>query len=293
MQVFYVVTKDGRTGRRESACFGGLSNIEEVRWGDAGYITAKDIDYIIVSPLESATPEQEEDVKKAWEGLQSAVSSGVIPQYLGNVSMDMTGRDTTGNDIKYKFIVELGGRDIQETMIGAFIARNITTYYTKRRIFTALLDEGCDVGIAIILSCLFNYSVGMSSGDGSDTSFYYLGNGDSSVFSEEANTKDIVSMLKGETWNHYQGTWGDLERGYARYGYMDACESEDSEICDRTDEKLTLTDTTLKESDYKGFDFYSYFMKLSGSDRGHFTKTEMTEKIVPQFTAYIKGELEK
>lgn len=285
MQVYYIVNNEGKVVRKESACFGLLSYLDHYDWGQREFRPGK-IDHLVVSPEESNEKSSKGDIDLASQELKKLINGGHFNQYLGHISYDISdevkGKLEPDNENQFK--VSIYGQDIQTSMIGAFMARNVTTYYFKRKVFVELIKNGCDADIAFILANIFSYSTDCM-GEGS----LYLAEGDADVFGWRANMGDVLSVFKGETWNHYQGAWGDHDCGYCRYGYMDSQEEEPADICARTDRPLALTDTTLKEKDYSGFpSLYLYFEEASGDNSGRIGMNSFIEKVVPKFTDFIR-----
>lgn len=287
MQLYYVYTKKGERYQRHSPCYGTLSCLDQVYWGDKPEVMhPKELDYLVVCPNETNSGNHHPDIKLAADAVKGLIESGTFPQYLSHISFP-----EKVNDLKSKnmFKVQLAGGLIQPSMIGAFMVRNSLVYFSKRSVFVDLLKEGCDTDIAFVLSNIFDYSMGGFCGDSVS---YYIGDGDGSIFGGEARIIDVISMFRGETWNNFSGEWGDLDCGYPRYGYIDSDGVVHAPRSERTGRRMHLTDTTLSEKDYKGSQYlYSFFEELSGDESGRIPREVFIEKVVPAFTEYVRESL--
>lgn len=170
----------------------------------------------------------------------------VLPQYYEGVKYIPRNAEEDGEE---QFVWDLQNANMQTTIIGAMMLRNVLQYPSMRSVFRICIDAGISPVISFIMGN--SYSRGYSTSFGSSTG-QYLSNpvhyGDESIFSDEVRVCDLKAFVEGKLGLIYQGVWGDTENGYGRYGEYDGDEAERFARCDRA---ATITDTLLLIEGYE------------------------------------------
>lgn len=188
-----------------------------------------------------------EEVKLGWAEkylpkLYEAIKG--LPQYYSSLTIEM---DENDEDQEPEFIWNLQDANMQVTIIGAMMIRNILQYASMRRTFTIMIDAGFDVKIAFIMAQRYSSNLVTFGTDKGKYLAYPSAGGDESIFSDGSCICDVVAMYKGELGYIYQGLWGDTENGYGRYGEYDGGCAPRFERADRC---ARITDTVLVAEGY-------------------------------------------
>lgn len=119
----------------------------------------------------------------------------------------------------------LVGRNMQVTIIGAMMLRNILEYTCANRTYEILRNKGYSPKMAFVYSLMFNGNENWNN----ETVFWYQCNEDSSMFQDDTQIHDILMLLDGRLGHIWQDVWGSTECGYGRDGNMSGDENSDSE----------------------------------------------------------------
>ncbi|WAX14189.1 hypothetical protein ECO319P1_00030 [Escherichia phage ECO319P1] len=166
----------------------------------------------------------------------------LLPQYYSNVEYTAP-TDST----QETFTFALQDANMQTTIIGAMMLRNIAQYSGMRRVFRLCVDAGLDPVTCFVMGNMYssNYcSFGADAGKYLANPVHY---GDESIFPDETRACDIQAFIDGKLGHIYQGVWGDTENGYGRYGEYDG---DTAPRFERTGNRSTITDTLLLADDY-------------------------------------------
>lgn len=164
-----------------------------------------------------------------------------LPQYYEGVQYNKV------DGAEEEFVWDLEDANMQTTIIGAMMLRNVLQYSNMRRVFRICIDAGINPVISFIMGNMYssNYSTfGSTAGQYLSNPVHY---GDESIFSDEIRVCDIKAFVEGKLGFIYQGVWGDTENGYGRYGEYDG---DEAEHFGRVSRSGVITDTLLITEGY-------------------------------------------
>lgn len=214
------------------------------------------------------------------DGLYEAMKG--LPQYYGDVSI--SGDDYGYNNKAFNF--PLTGKQMQTTVIGAMMLRNINAYTSTGLAFEEFLKEGVEPHIAFVLANAYPYSYNALNNDKS--TFYRNQNGDETIFGSHARVCDLAAMIKGEIPDAWQGVWGETEEGYGRYGDYDGTNADNNP---RTGYRRSLNDCVLVKENY--LDSLNLTDGTIGNDDGWGTFTipraNMFKVVIPALMEALKS----
>lgn len=250
---------ENHKGNREDfrkPCFGFMSYIHQWYETDEWDDDEDDWEYEYLEGFEPAElkymrfyPEigrhlsSEESQKEWYEKYMPAVLEAMLclPQYYKGV------QHNNEDGEEEEFVWDLEDANMQTTIIGAMMLRNILQYSSMRAVFRICIDAGVSPVISFIMGNMYsrNYSTfGATAGQ-------YLSNpvhhGDESIFSDDVRVHDLKTFVEGGLGFIYQGVWGDTENGYGRYGEYDGGSAPTFARCGRSG---VITDTLLTTENY-------------------------------------------
>lgn len=241
-------------------CFGFMSYInqwdETDEWDDdegdwvyecLGGFTPGELKYMRFMPEVRGNLSSQESLKDWEEKYLPKVLEAMeaLPQYYENVKYVPKDADS---DTEEMFVWDLQGANMQTTIIGAMMLRNVLQYPSMRSVFCLCIDNGISPVISFIMGNTYSrtYSTfGRTSGQYLSNPVHY---GDESIFSDEARVCDLKVFCEGGLGFIYQGEWGDTDNGYGRYGEYDGDEAEHFGRCNRS---AIITDTLLITEGYQ------------------------------------------
>jgi|AKZA01.1.fsa_nt_gi hypothetical protein len=249
-----VFNKRGASEEFSKPCFGFLSYIEQ--WDEDNEQWDDEEDEYVAGPLSGFSSGELSHMvwspgPSGCDGTQ--LINQELPEILAAFPQYFSGFKILDEDESYPGL-ELGGFDtgdiyipladqnMQTTVMGAMMLRNLIEYSSFGNSYMILRTAGFDVPFSFVMAMTYQCNKSFGS---SEYSFWQGQGGDECVFGDEVTVADLINMMEGGLGKIYQGVFGDTEQGYGRYGnYGDGS----APVNPRTGRRCTLTDTTMLTS---------------------------------------------
>lgn len=248
-----VFNKAGDSEDFAKPCFGFLSYIEQ--WDEDNEVWDDDEDEYISGPLDGFSSGELSHMvySPSHSGCDGTALIkqelpeifAAFPQYFGNFKLldenENYGDLQLGGFDNGDIYIPLADQNMQTTVMGAMMLRNLIEYSSFGNSYMILRTAGFDVPFSFVMAMTYQCNKSFGS---SEYSFWQGQGGDECVFGDEVTVADLINMLEGGLGKIYQGVFGDTEQGYGRYGnYGDGLAADN----ERTKRRCTLTDTTMVE----------------------------------------------
>lgn len=265
-----VVNGQGKELRQSRPCFGFMAYINQ--WNEQ-YVNGQgtvvnedddDFDWEDVETVYCADPDFEasnihfliwlpqprcnsDEVKKMIEADLVSIMEA-FPQFYSNVTVENMDKiaDNNGNwsssNVRIKW--PLCGQQMQVTIIGAMMLRNLIEYTASNRVYEILRQEGYTAKESFLYSMIFN---GNANWEG-EARYWYQCSDDSAMFQDDTEIHDIIMLMEGRLGHAWQGEWGTTESGYGRDGMMETTYDGDgtsAPFFDRLDSESDLKDILM------------------------------------------------
>lgn len=292
-----VHNKAGEWIDQDRPCFGFMSFIDQWDEDDINEASSNDIydrsdygnipgfesceltrlDHSIWRPFEDndfGKKQREEYFEKFLEALP------LLPQYFEGVEVLRKDASHQQNEDSVTFCYPLEGRQMQATIIGAMMVRNIMCYSCGGKAFGMFIDKGVEPHIAFVLANTYfgAFQPMARGGIAAGNYFYRTYGGDESIFNSLATVADVAAMINGKLANPWQGKWGDTDEGYGRYGNYDSHSAGNNP---RTNMQKNLNDVTLLLDGYQDSPKLSRNEWMGGAGQNHIPESFMMETIIP------------
>ena len=319
-----VVNKQGKTLNKSTPCFGFMAYINQWRevyvnrdgvevdeddetefdW-DSVENVYKHVDGFEPNNLATliwipqprwVTPEVEELVRLDFPEILKA-----FPQFYKDVTIKNLNGPTNWSpsaniwheEERARVLFPLEGHNMQVTIIGAMMLRNITDYTACNRAYQMFRNNGYDVKHSFIFAQIFNGNDGFMG----RISYWFSSTDDSSIFSDDTQVGDLRMVMDGELGNVWQGDWGSTETGYGRDGSLGAGYDDTSEetapYFERTGDSSTLRDVLMRETGFSQDEPEGRFIESiirQNTESYHSASEEEVLKCVSVISNILKGE---
>lgn len=171
-----------------------------------------------------------------------------FPQFYSNVTVENLDKvsENSGNwgNANVRITWPLCGQQMQVTIVGAMMLRNLIEYTACNRLYELLRNKGYSPKEAFIYSMMFN---GNANWEG-EVRYWYQCSDDSALFQDDTEIHDIIMIMEGRLGHAWQGEWGSTASGYGRDGMMETTYDGDGEsapIFERIGHEADLKDILM------------------------------------------------